>query len=280
MLATHCDASLMQRNRRSREQGNDGMNFPTKWCEQFRGAAIERQAIGASRADVFRIRGSNGKDLFLKSEPITVLSELPEEVERLRWLNQLELLGPSVLDTTIEHNRHWLLMSAVPGQDLASATELSPLQIISIVAMALSTLHQVPIAKCPFDHSLEQRIAAAKDRVNANLVDEADFDEERLGRSTADVLAELLSTRPVAQDLVVTHGDACLPNLMADAGQFTGFIDCGRLGISDRFQDLALAALSIERNLGRQWVAPFFREYGIVPDDGRLAFYCLLDEFF
>jgi len=171
-------------------------------------------------------------------------------------------------------------MSAVPGHDLASAIDLSPSQVISIVAMALCTLHQVAIAECPFDHRLEQRIAAANGRVSAGLVDEADFDEERLGRTATDVFTELLLTLPRTHDLVVTHGDACLPNLMAEADQFTGFIDCSRLGISDRFQDLALAARSIERNLGKEWVAPFFQEYGVVPDEQRIAFYCLLDEFF
>lgn len=67
---------------------------------------------------------------------------------------------------------------------------------------------------------------------------------------------------------------------MAEADRFTGFIDCGRLGVSDRFQDLALAARSIERNLGADWVAPFFREYGVEPDERRMAFYRFLDNFF
>jgi len=256
------------------------MDIPKKWYEFFDGAPIERQTIGESRANVLRVRRGNGNDLFLKSEPIGVLNELPGEVERLRWLNHLNLPAPSVLDATTEDSRHWLLMSAVPGHDLASATDLSPPQVISIAARALRTLHQVPIADCPFDHRLEQRLAVAQDRVNAGLVDETDFDAERLGRTAKDVLAELLSKPPETHDLVVTHGDACLPNLMAQADQFTGFIDCGRLGISDRFQDLSLAARSIERNLGIAWVAPFFREYGVVPDQRRLAFYGLLDEFF
>lgn len=170
-------------------------------------------------------------------------------------------------------------MSAMPGQDLASAN-LAPERVVSILATALQALHRLPIAQCLFDHRLEQRIAAARRTLDAGLVDESDFDDERMGRTAQDAFAELLATQPRAQDLVVAHGDACLPNFMAKDGVFTGYIDCGRLGISDRHQDLALAARSIEHNLGREWIAPFYRAYGMQPDDQRIAFYCLLDEFF
>lgn len=257
------------------------VNIPGKWRDRYTDATIERQNIGESGADVFRIRPGKGQDLFLKSEPLGVLNELPDEIARLRWLNQHGLPAPSVLDTATENHRHWLLMTALPGHDLASATDLAPEQIVGIMATALRTLHQAPVAECPFDHRLDARIAAAQARARAGLVDETNFDEQRQGRTAMDLLQELLSSRPMAaDDLVVTHGDACLPNFMADAGAFTGFLDCGRLGISDRFQDLALAARSIDRNLGGAWVAPFFREYGVLPDERRIAFYCLLDEFF
>lgn len=150
--------------------------------------------------------------------------------------------------------------------------------VVDSLGMEVMNLRRASMRHTSGHHSHEPR---GRKRVSAGLVDETDFDEERLGRTATDVLNELLLSRsPRTHDLVVTHGDACLPNLMADADQFTGFIDCGRLGISDRFQDLALAARSIERDLGADWVAPFFREYGVVPDERRIAFYCLLDEFF
>lgn len=256
------------------------MDLPETWYNRFADAVIERQTIGESRADVLRISPAVSAPVFVKSEPVMTWGELPGEVQRLQWLAEQDLPAPRVLDTLVENDRHWLLMTAVTGRDLETSADLTPQQVVTLAADALRVLHAVAIDSCPFDHRLEPRIALAREHLLAGLIDAEDFDDSRLGKTAEDVFQQLLAERPDHEDLVVTHGDAYLPNLLADNGRFSGFVDCARLGVSDRYQDLALAAHSITDNFGEQWLPLFFQVYGIEPDQRRIAFYQLLDEFF
>ena len=182
---------------------------------------------------------------------------------------------PEIIDIAEHGGRAWLLMSALPGTDLASMPERDPRDIARILGRALRTLHELDPADCPFDHRIDQRLALARRRLDAGLYD---GDDPSHGETD---YAMAFSTRPSAEDLVVTHGDACLPNLLAQDGSFTGFVDCGRLGVADRDQDLALACRSFARNCGSANLSVLLDAYGIAePDPQKLAWYSLLDEFF
>ncbi|TAX93232.1 aminoglycoside 3'-phosphotransferase [Rhizobium leguminosarum] len=245
------------------------------------GYRFERDALGRSAASVFRLEALGLPTLYLKVERAGPFGELADEAARLRWLKTSGLSCPDVVAEDIDgvHNR--LLISALPGSDLASALVLTPLARVELLAAALLDLHRLPIASCPFDHRLERRVAAAKARMQASIVDETDFDETRVGKSAEALFAELQSGSLGREDLVITHGDACLPNFIASEEGFSGYIDCSRLGVADRYQDIALACRSIAHNFGEALVQPFLERYGMpAADPARLDYYQLLDEFF
>ncbi|AWI59060.1 APH(3') family aminoglycoside O-phosphotransferase [Sinorhizobium fredii] len=238
--------------------------------------SIFRRAASA----VFLLKADGRARLVLKHEEAGPFGELADEAARLGWLAGEGLLCPRVKAQEIHAGRHWLLMEAVEGVDLASSRQ-APARRIAVLAEALRRLHRLDPTRCPFDHRLDSRIAAAKARLDAGLVDETDFDEERLGRTATTLFGEIQARRPKGERLVVTHGDACLPNIIAREDGFAGFIDCSRIGVADVHQDIALACRSIAYNLGQDWVRPFLELYGLPnPDPEKLIYYCLLDEFF
>jgi aminoglycoside 3'-phosphotransferase-2 len=255
--------------------------LPPDFRDMLTGYSWARQTIGHSDAHVFKMEADNRPVLFLKTEPDGPFSELADEAARLRWLAGQDIPCPQVTAFEIHDGYGWLLTSAVAGKDLVSSGHVPASSVIAIVAGALRELHTLDVRTCPFDHSLDRRIAHARVRMEAGIVDEADFDDEREDRTAREIFEELLALRPSTEEPVVAHGDACLPNFMADGGRFSGFVDCSRLAVADRYQDLALTCWSIRLNLGEEWVQPFLALYGLPEaDPEKLSYYRLLDEFF
>ena len=63
---------------------------------------------------------------------------------------------------------------------------------------------------------------------------------------------------------MLIHGDYCLPNLLLNDWEFSGFIDLDLAGIGDRHIDLLRWIWSMNYNLGTwEYTDLFLNEYGI-----------------
>jgi aminoglycoside phosphotransferase len=207
--------------------------------------------------------------------------EMEREIAVLRWLDGRIGAPQLIWSGLLDENRPALLMQALGGVALhALQGEAAEAGAIAAI-QALAALHALPIDDCPFDERLERRMREVRLRVRLGEVDETDFDPDRTGRSAADVLEELERTAPTAEDLVVTHGDACWPNVLVDQGR-AGLIDLGRAGVADRHHDLALFIRSGRRNAPHLDVPDLVRRcYPLETlDEARLDFYRLLDELY
>jgi aminoglycoside 3'-phosphotransferase II len=254
--------------------------LPPDLLVQLNGCEAREETSGRSDAAIFRLFAPNRPTLIAKLSALPKAADLLAEAARLKWLRGMGILAPQVVHLAEAHGYCWLVVDCLPGEDAARSCD-SPAVKTYQLAKALRAIHALDPNACPFDETLTVKLERAADRMKANDVNTDDFDDENRGKTAAELFGEMERLRPTTEDIVVVHGDACLPNIMLDDGRFSGFIDCGRLGRSDRYQDLALACRSIATNLGSEWVGAFLRAYGITNiDDRRIHFYRLLDEFF
>jgi len=234
---------------------------------------------GMSGAAVLRLSRKGEPAQYLKAGRAEIASAIDAEAGRLAWLASAGLAVPRVLAHVRNEAVAGLRLAAVAGR-CAAEIERPALAVADAIGRTFARLHAIDPATCPFDAGLAERLAEAAASVAAGRVDPAEFDERNAGFAPEDLLRRLMASIPIAADLVVTHGDATLDNLIVSDCGAVAFLDCGRLGRADRYQDLALIARDIRCGWGSEAETAFWHAYGIaVPDAAKLAFYELLEEF-
>jgi streptomycin 3"-kinase len=217
------------------------------------------------------------------------VAELADERDRAVWINQTEIPSAQVLDWRRTESGAVLVTQAMPGVP-ASELEAPALRRAwpSVVA-AVRSLHDLAIDRCPFERTLAEVIPVARDTVADGRV-VIEFLPEALQRTPpTQILEQIESELPVrlAQErtqLVVCHGDLCLPNILVDpaSGQVTSLLDLGRLGRADPYADIALLLATArepwrDEAMARRADHEFAEIYGTELDPERQDFYLRLD---
>jgi aminoglycoside phosphotransferase len=238
-------------------------------------AAARQDTIGCSGAEIFRL--DDGR--YLKIAPAHI--DLRPERDRLEWLRG-KLPVPDVLYFADDGKRRYLLISEIPGLPSFDPS-FEPEIVVQRLADGLRQIHAIDISDCPFEQGVDALLVQAHSKLIHGLVDESNFDAERLGGTAQELYPTLITLRPESEERVFAHGDYCLPNVLLDphTAALQGFIDWGSAGISDPYYDYALCARSITFNLGAAWVQPFYEACGLTEvDQAKITFFQTLDEFF
>jgi streptomycin 3"-kinase len=235
----------------------------------------ERVMAGESDTSVYR-RG----DVFAKCCGVSGVAELVAERDRVEWLAGTGLPGATVVDWTSSDDGACLMTSAVPGVPGDMLPPADHHRAMQNLGRRLRDLHS--LTDCPFERPLASVIATAADVVGRDAVNPAFLTDEWRLRKPSELLDQVVAESPYIESVlepVVCHGDACLPNVFFDPStlEVTGLIDLGRLGIADRYSDLALVVIQLHDEWSAD-PAPLFAAYGLVePDPRRLEFFRLLD---
>jgi aminoglycoside phosphotransferase len=255
-------------------------SLPPALTQAVSGYAFRQIHLGLSPSKVFRLEAKNKKSLYLKIAPRVPGFSLFQEKLKLNWLEN-RIPVPKVMQFYENQNTDYLLLSEIsglPASDNSLKDNVS--RVIEQMVNGLKQIHELPVKKCPFDERMNYKIELVRERIAKNLIDIKDFEEEHQGKTAEDMFERLLSAKPEGEDLVFTHGDYCVPNVILENGKLSGFVDWGNAGVADRYQDVALLTRSISHNFDDGWEKKIFEIYGIEPDPKKIEFYKLLDEFF
>ncbi len=220
--------------------------------------------------------------LILKSRNVRLRpqeSDLQMETAALSWL-QGKLAVPEYRYFHEDGETQYLLMTQVEGvTGIHPEVTSDPANLVREFARGLREVHALSTKSCTLDWRMSRYYSWVQGLIECGALDEYIPEGE-----TRTILSEQLSTikegMPDEEDLVFTHGDYCLPNVMFRDGKLIGFIDLGYAGVGDRYLDFVAARGTIRRNLGEAWIAPFFHAYGLEePDREKMNAYQRVHDF-
>ena len=267
------------------------------WMSNFTKSYGPRELI-TSHPHVPMTQGFSGVEVYHISELSAYLkvgetgkvSNLARERDVLRWLDG-KFPVPRVIGYEYYGPSEVLLISEIsgePGSDhisAPSATEETIIAFARSAATALRRMHELPVENCSIDMRLDARFARSRKSIELELLSEtiSEFAAEHGGMTPSDVYKDLVARRPDSEDLVFTHGDPCMPNIIVQNGEIAGVIDLDGAGVADRYVDIAIFFRSFHRNsrIPIDLENVFLDGYGIDSlDPWKMEYYTTLDDLF
>jgi kanamycin kinase len=258
------------------ERPSDDPRLPPEIIEQYSAWAFTPVSIHPGRSVMYRLsRGAESR--LLKVVRKGSFPSAEGEAQRTIWA-RAHVPVPEILQLGVTADTTWFLARAIEGDDATHERFRSDVPaLVRRIAVALRHFHSMPVDACPFSFRLDASLQHAEKRLRDGEIDPArDFHSEHANLSADAAVRKLIATRPATEDVVVCHGDCCVPNILFHGNTLAGFVDLGELGTADRWWDLAVATWSLTWNFGPGHEPLFLDAYGVELDEPRSRYYRLL----
>ena len=250
--------------------------LPAELVDQYSSWVFTAISVHPDHSVMYRL--SHDNDIrFLKVVRRGCYPSAEAEAKRTIW-SHAHVPVPEILDHGPSHETTWFVSRRIVGDDATSKHFRSDLTgHVRRLGSALRTFHSMPVHECPFSFRLDDALDHAEQRLRNGQINPADdFHAEHAKLSADAAVKKLVAERPTEEDLVVCHGDYCVPNVLFRGTTLAGFVDLGEMGVADRWWDLAVATWSLTWNFGPGYEAIFLDSYGVDLDEQRLQYYRLL----
>jgi kanamycin kinase len=146
--------------------------------------------------------------------------------------------------------KDWLLTRRIPGEDCIDQQYLSdPMRLCDTTAHLLRELHEMDISGCPVPNRTAEYLATARKNYENKAYD-MDLFPDNWGYATPEEAWRVVEeTGKYLKADTLLHGDYCLPNILLDHWNFSGFIDLDTGGVGDRHVDLFWGMWTLQFNL-------------------------------
>ncbi|MCW4051298.1 MAG: phosphotransferase [Candidatus Bathyarchaeota archaeon] len=206
-------------------------------------------------AEIYRLTHNIKPNLYLKlcNGPA---QRLFKEYAVLRWINS-RVPVPHPIHYMHVDGLEYQLTTEVQGTPIYQVPEENRESAVRYMARTLRRIHSLPQKGCPYLRTIDVR-------------------HNKLGNSVESEKQEQLnllkSRKPDSENLVFTHGDFCLSNVILNGDDRGGVIDWDYAGLADPYVDLVSAYWSQEYNYGKdkteeKWFPLFLCEYGVTELD-------------
>lgn len=264
------------------------LNIPEEIFEVIKDEDYQLDDIGLSDSSVY---------LFSKCV-LKIQNNSNEALNEVKMIKKLsnDIPLPKLYMHKIENNKSYTLMSRVEGKMLCDSFYLENEDLLlNLASEVITSLWSVDVSDLKSDVSLLQdRLKQARYNVENGLVDINNVEPTTFKNGSFkdpyDLLNWLENNMPPL-DIVLSHGDLCLPNIIIKDNKVSGLIDIGKMGPADRYQDIAILLRSIDHNAKGKYngykhkyfdfnMELFINRLGIEFDWEKYRYYYLLDELF
>ncbi len=161
-------------------------------------------------------------------------------------------------------NRDYLITEKVSGEDCTDKNYLSrPGKLCDVLAENLRMLHNRSTEGCPVTDRGDSYVKAVLRGYSSGKYENDLFEGMWEFSSYDEAWKAAKEGMDCIEKNTLIHGDYCLPNIMLDNWQFSGFVDLISAGIADRHIDILWGIWTLKYNLGTdRYTERFIDAYG------------------